>query len=239
MKTYIITRFSILDANSNSWVITRENKDAQELKNKLFSENRLKEKMSAFEKITYKSIINQTNQNFIWLIFISTILPEMYKKILYNMEKDNIKILEVNNINEFNKYISSYDYEQDYSTVRLDDDDGLNLNFVEKINYFYKKSTNKNEIYSLVNGRKITIKNSDIYLENKIFKYKKIAIGLSKFNGNIYSCGDHTKVDENNNIIYDEDINMFLIYSSKICDTKREFNMTESIKIDDIISYIK
>lgn len=65
MKTYIITRFSILDANSNSWVITRENKDAQELKNKLFSENRLKEKMSAFEKITYKSIINQTNQNFI------------------------------------------------------------------------------------------------------------------------------------------------------------------------------
>lgn len=239
MKTYIITRFSILDTNSNSWVITRKNKNIEELKNNLFSENRLNEKMLAFEKITYKSIINQTNQNFIWLIFISSILPKKYKKILYDMKKDNIKIIEVNNINEFNKYISSFDYEKDYSTVRLDDDDGLNINFVEKLNYFYNKSDNKSEIYSLVNGHKITIKNGDIYLENNIFKYKKIAIGLTKFNGNIYSCGNHTRVDENNKVIYDEDDNMFLIYSSKICDTKREFNISESAKIEDIISYIK
>ena len=223
MNTYIITRFSILDESSKSWVLTRENKNRDELKSKLFSEERLSEKMKVFKNITYKSIINQINKNFTWLIVTSNELPGKYKSELYSIESENIKVYEVNKMSDFNKLIDSYEYESEYCTARLDDDDGLSLDFVEKLNQIYENS-DKSEIVSFPNGNKITFKNDKIYLDNQKTHFKKIAIGLTKFNGNIYSCGNHTKVDEKYKVIYDNTENMYLVYCSDHCDTKRKFD---------------
>jgi hypothetical protein len=228
MKTYIITRFSILDESSNFWILTRENKNRDELKNKLFSEDRLSEKMKVFKNITYKSIINQENKNFIWLIVTSNELPEKYKSELYSIESENIKVYEVDKMSEFNKLINSYEYESEYCTARLDDDDGLSLDFVERLNSIYKNS-DKSEIVSFPFGRKITFKDDKLYLENKTIYQEKIAIGLTKFNGNIYSCGNHNKVDEKYKVIYDYTEDMYLLYCSNNCDTKRKFNFLDCL----------
>jgi hypothetical protein len=223
METYIITRFSILDTKSDSWVITRENKNINVLKNKLFSEERLSEKIWTLKNITYNSLISQTNKNYQWLIYTSKELPMNYKSELYSLENDKIKIIEVENQSDFFKKIRDYDYGDEYSTVRLDDDDGLNPLFVEKINQIYKKNK-EYKIVSFPKGLKVTNIGEKLYVEKEDFYYKKIALGLTMFNGNIYLSGNHTKIDESFNILYDETPNMYLIFSSENCDTKRKFN---------------
>jgi hypothetical protein len=130
METYIITRFSILDVDCGDWIISRDDKDKEQLKKKLFDETRLREKFWAFENVTYRSIINQTNQNFFWMIFISNELPIKYKDKLYAYERHNVKIFEVINMAEFFNILKNSKYSPEYSTVRLDDDDGLNINFI-------------------------------------------------------------------------------------------------------------
>lgn len=231
MKTYIITRFSILDIDSKSWTLTRESNSETELINKLFDEKRLDEKLFAFEHITYKSLINQVNKDFIWYIITSKYLPSNYKEKIYKFKKENIKVIEVENMSEFNSFVKNIDYEKEYATVRLDDDDGLNLLFIDKLKEIYKNS-NKEEVVSFYKGRKITKHNNQIIVENDEFIYKKIAAGLCKFNGNIYSCGNHTEIDQKYEVIYDDSENMFFIWSSEYCDTKRKFNMSNIEKFE-------
>jgi hypothetical protein len=190
METYIITRFSILDVDCGDWIISRDDKDKEQLKKKLFDETRLREKFWAFENVTYRSIINQTNQNFFWMIFISNELPIKYKDKLYAYERHNVKIFEVINMAEFFNILKNSKYSPEYSTVRLDDDDGLNINFIKKVNNIYRNSR-KTEILSFPFGIKFTRKDGEIFIEKKKMNKPKIALGLTKFNGNIYSCRDH------------------------------------------------
>lgn len=234
MKTYIITRFSILDAKSDSWVISRENKDLEKLKKNLFSEERLSEKMWTFRNLTYDSVISQKNENYFWMIYTSTQLPENYKNELYSLETDKIKIYEVDDQNEFFRKIKQYNYENEYSTVRLDDDDALHISFIDKINNLYEKR-NDIKIVSFPNGLKICRKNGNLYVEKDIFRYKKIALGLTMFNDIIYLAGNHVKIDEKFKILYDQTPNMYLIYSSDNCDTKRKFNFNNCtlFKLDE------
>lgn len=240
MKTFIITRFSILDTNTTSWAITRENEN-EKLKEKLFSKDRLDEKFKSFENITYKSVINQTNQNFIWIITISTHLPKEYKNRLYEItsKNNNIEIYEVGNMKEFYNLCNTYNYPSNYSTTRLDDDDALNINFIKDLNIEYNKSIEKNEIYSLVNGNKITIHNGQLYIDKNKEEFKNIALGLSKFNGNIYSCGNHNKVHEKYKVIYNKRDFSYLLYSSDFCDTKRKFDFDNATKINNILDILK
>jgi hypothetical protein len=227
MKTYFITRFSILDETKKVWQLTKKSLSKESLADKLFAPGRLDEKFNAFEKITHKSIMSQTNKNFNMLVFTSKYLPSEYKNRLHSLGNEFIKVFEVENMNEFSRIVRNYEYEKEYSTVRLDDDDGLNPNFVSKLNEIYEKS-NKNEVVSFPMGRVVTLSNNNLLIYNKPLERKNIALGLSKLNGNIYLCGHHTKIHERFNVIYDDYPEMFLLYASKVCDTKRKFNFTNS-----------
>lgn len=231
MKTYIITRFSIFDPESRSWVLTRDNQtNPDRLKELLFNPNRLNEKFWTFENITYYSVVNQKNSNYLWLIYISNELPPEYKNRIKKIENDNIKIIEVKSQSEFFKHTINYKYEKNFSTVRLDDDDGLNLNFIDIVNTYYQE--NSNDILSFPNGILITKKDNNLYQENQKKHLKKIAVGLSMFNHNIYNCGNHTELDKNFNVIYDNTPDMYLLYASDNCDTKRKFNFNDSSVFD-------
>jgi len=237
MKTYFIIRFSILDETKKIWKLNKTSLSKESLADELFAPGRLDEKFNAFEKITHKSIMSQTNKNFNMLVFASKYLPSEYKNRLYSLGNEFIKIFEVENMNEFSRIVRNYDYEKEYSTVRLDDDDGLNPNFVSRLNEIYEKS-NKNEVVSFTLGRVVTFSNNNLLVENNSLKIKNIALGLSKLNGNIYTCGHHYTIHERFNVIYDDYPEMFLLYASKVCDTKREFNFNDSsvFSIDDWIS---
>ena len=218
MLVYIITRFSILDFNFKGYRLTRKNsKDAQDYKNKLFAKNRLDYKFNSFEKITLPSIINQTNQNYVWEIYTSKFLPEEYKERLIKLTKpyNKIKIYFIESFKDFNK---SEKTTGKYCTVRLDDDDGLNKNFV-KILQQYKN--HKNVIVSFPHGQKITIQNNEIIYGVKM-EYKKNAFGLCAIDMNIYNCGEHTRVDKNFKVIYNNAPDMYFANCSEFCDTKRK-----------------
>ena len=224
----IITRFSIFDCNANSWQLKRESTDCSMIRNKLFDNKRLETKLNAFRQITYKSITEQTNQNFIWLIYISNIYPEKYLKIMKDIInsshiRNKIRLIPVQSMSEFMsncslqlKKISPSD---NFISVRLDDDDGLSPNFLSALIKYKDKSRH---IISFPKGINITLKDNRVIYGSEIM-YKKIALGLSAVNMNIYSCGSHTKVDQKYPVIYDYLNKSYYLFCSQQTDTKREF----------------
>lgn len=100
----------------------------------LLNEFRLDEKFKIFINNTYPSMMNQTNQNFEWVIQVHDDIPiKIYDK-LKSLEKIIvIKNSEIGNISDwtFKNFITQ---DTDFiMTSRIDDDDMLHINSVEQI----------------------------------------------------------------------------------------------------------
>lgn len=216
MITHIITRFSILDYDFKGYILTKK-LDKDTYYKKLFSSERLDYKFKSFEMITLPSILNQTNQNYIWHIYTSEYLPDVYKEKLMNLtnQHKSICVYYIKSHKEFNKI----KFDSDYCTMRLDDDDGLSSNFIENLQKYKNKI---NTIISHPNGKSVTIQNDKVIIGKKI-QYKLVALGLCAIGMNIYHCGAHTKVAEKHNVIYDDAPDMYLINASIHCDSSRKF----------------
>jgi len=219
LKHYIITRFSILDVNTDKFILTRTN-TKEEIINILFDNNRLNFKFSVFDKMTYPSIINQTYKNYVWLIFASAYLPEEYKIKLNKYTRKQIKIIYVKNFQDMDTYLEKQLQDvNNYTTIRLDDDDGLCNTYLEELN---KYKNNNNCIISFPNGIKFKlIDNQIIYGLKSIFK--KNAQGMTAINFNIFNAGNHMLVDKKYNVIYDNYEDAYFLCCSEYCDTKRNF----------------
>ena len=220
---YISTRFSIFDPNIGGLRLKRNAKSTQEYKNKLFDEGRLNYKFTSFELVTLPSIKKQTYKNYIWYIFTSVHLPQKFKDRLEKSIKDikQIKCIYIDKIKDFNKYKKESGFDV-YSTIRLDDDDGLAPNFLENINK-HINNNNKSSKYCIshINGVKITIENNKIKY-GKQRQQKNNAQGLCAVNMDIYSCGNHTKVSDRHKTIHDKTKNMFLQNCNpEYCDSGR------------------
>ena len=216
MLTYIITRFSIYDYNTKHFKATR-NLNKFEYKKQLFSEDRLNYKFKSFELITLPSVLNQTNQNYIWYIYSSIYLPEIYKQRLLDLTNNNPKII-CTFIESFKYFNKINQINTKYCTIRLDDDDGLSHTFIEKLNLF--KHEKDKTIISHPNGRKCKINNGNV-IHGTAVHIKNVAIGLCAIGMNIYNCGDHTSVHKKFRVIYNNTPNMYMVNCSPFCDTKR------------------
>ena len=86
-KLLIITRFSILIKQD---ICFRQNRyaDLEKKKEDLFNESRLNERFWYFENICLKSLANQTDNNFIHLVFSSKYLPDIYKSKLDSLQQN-------------------------------------------------------------------------------------------------------------------------------------------------------
>ena len=220
LHNYIITRFSILDYTFKGYKLSKDNSE-QDYKKILFEKNRLNFKFNVFEKMTLPSIINQTSNNYTWLIYTSIYLPDEYKIKLINLVKTNknIKIIYVNTFKEFFDDIDKQISHDEYTTIRLDDDDGLNHKFIEILNN-YNYNDMKNKILSFPLGKKFKVDNKIIFGDNTNFK--NIALGLTAFNMIIYNCGDHTKINNKYDVIYNNIEEAYYLCCSEYCDTKRK-----------------
>lgn len=216
MITHIITRFSIFDFNFKGYRITKE-LDKDTYYNQLFSSERLNHKFKVFEKITLASILNQTNQNYIWHIYTSEYLPENYKLKLKDltMSHKSIRVYYIKSFKEFNKIL----FDSEYCTIRIDDDDGLSPYFIENLQ---KYKNDINTIISHQNGNYVTITNDELVIGEQIL-YPNIALGLCAIGMNIYTCGNHVKIATKFKVIYDNAPNMYLVNADDNCDTKRKF----------------
>lgn len=218
MKVYIITRFSIFDHDWKGYVMTKT-LGIEKYKSYLFSKQRLDYKFNSFEKITLPSIVSQTDDNYIWEIYTSEYLPIEYKnRLLASTNKyKNIKVFFVNSFKEFFNKCEKND--DKYCTVRLDDDDGLNKDFVKTLQKYKDKTK---EIISFPLGKKCTISNNKI-IYGKNINIKHIALGLCAIDMNIYHCGDHTKLHNKFKVRLDMTPDMYLLNCSEFCDSKRRF----------------
>lgn len=162
----------------------------------LLNINRLRSKLELFIDTCYKSLINQTNQNFDHVVLVH---PNCPKEII-----EKLSMLEVIVITDLEMYINSLDMSMyDYLiTSRIDDDDMLHPNSVNKI-----QEIDKDIKFGLVgfrNGCTLIYNSTSPYIFNWCSESGFIAIGMSLVqNLNIYPeiklnihCGDHTKIRE-------------------------------------------
>lgn len=232
MLTYIITRFSIFDENCKFFNIQH----SEQYKKKLFNTIRLDYKFNLFENVTLPSIVNQTNQNFIWYIYASEYMPPYYRIKLCELTKKykNINCVFIKSFDEFNKF--KY-IDDKFCTVRLDDDDYLNKDFIEKLNKY--KNEKKETIISFPYGNQYvynTLKNKIII--GKETNYNLIALGLTCIDDNIYRHS-HSKIDFNTkNVILDDSKNMYLIHCGHYCDSGRPFDVKPENK-REYLDYVR
>lgn len=224
MTVFFITRFSIPDLLKKHFQISKQ-LDGKDYKEFLFSKERLDKKMIYFEYLCFSSITSQTNKNWKWFIFVSYELPEEYLIFLEKLIKpyhNKIFIHFVSDMIDFKETLSNIlnNEKKPYISSRIDDDDGISDSFVEKILHYLPMDKH---IINFVHGR-VSFYNEftkDIDFGNLI-TYFNNSVGLSIVNHNIFDLGNHVKIHEKNNIIYNNQKNMFfLTHDEKWCDTKR------------------
>jgi len=217
MIVNFLTRFSIFDPKLKAWQLNKKNNVA-EYKKKLFDPKRLTYRINNFEKICLKSILSQKYTEWKWHIGISDQLPEEFQHRLYSLCEDSrIVIYKVNGLDSF---INMCDQKHNnYATVRLDDDDGLNTDFCSIL---LKYKEEKNTIVSFPYGRSIVLDNNNIVYGSDVF-YKNIALGLSAINFNIFRAGNHSLVHQKYKVIYDNSTEMYYLNCGEYCDTQRKF----------------
>lgn len=131
--TFIITRF-----NLRLWTKDKHNRTTQ-------SEEWLKQRFELFEKFCFPSIKNQTDKNFIWLCLFDEQTPSEYlgKIQSYIQESHNFLpvFLDEKDSKEVSQCISDliHTYMNDNHhliTIRLDNDDALNVRFIDEVKRF-------------------------------------------------------------------------------------------------------
>ncbi|RLF50229.1 MAG: hypothetical protein DRN24_06895 [Thermoplasmata archaeon] len=224
MRVHFITRFSIYDPKFRGFRISTDY-NQKEYEKRLFDKDRLNHKFDTFQNITLPSIIDQTSDDWEWLIYTSDRLPNEYMKRLQMLVEDyrNIKINTVKDFPEFFKKNLTYNYEDSFATVRLDDDDGLNKCFVEKLQQYSK---NVGSIVCFTEGRLVKYVKGRVVMGEKVSE-KNYALGLAGIGVKIYNTGRHSDIDTRYNVIYDSSPDMFLMTCSPFTDTKRGFNALE------------
>jgi len=220
MKLLIFTRFSILDIKCVSAFKSFNVFNENILKEKLFSKDRLDYKFEVFSKVTYPSIINQTFKDYIWLIFTSKYLPEEYKNKLETYRTSNIIIYYVENFSEMRKIMDNELKDlKNFTTIRLDDDDGLMETYLEKLNLYENE---KGKIVTFPNGIRYKLDDDKIIYGSQIC-FPNIACGLTAIEFNIFSAGDHSTIHQRFQIIQNKEKNSYYLCCSEYCDTKRRF----------------
>jgi hypothetical protein len=158
--------------------------------NHLFDEQRIISRLFFFKKLTIPTILGQTNQNFEWIIFISSLLPVKYKEFIRSIS-EKILVIETNQ-----KIISNQELaelhspkESNYISVRLDDDDGLCIDYFELL---LKKYSSNNLLIGSKNILIVTNYEKNL-VYSKTTKNFLVSSGFSSKNKHVYDIGGHAK----------------------------------------------
>lgn len=130
---YILTRFNL---RATDWTFTKN-------KEKVLTEEWLKERFDLFENFCFSSVKNQSNQNFKWLVFFDVNTPEFYKIKVEEFRKsyENFYPFFIdgmpNFLPEIVKNIKLMDNEKYIITSRLDNDDSIHEDYVKVIQRYF------------------------------------------------------------------------------------------------------
>lgn len=221
VKHYIFTRWSLYDPERfASFHIGKNSSSDEEFKKMLFNESRLRTRFEFFEKMTYPSVINQTYKNYEWRIYTSVFLPQEYKDRLNKLQTDYIKVIYLKPGQLVEDTDVTIKGQKNFTTMKLDDDDGLAPTFLEKLN-LYTSQTGK--IITFPFGILYTIVDGKVVLGGK-HEFRNINLGITAIGFNIFRTGNHFTVDERFDVIVDNTPDMYWLCCSDVCDTKRKFS---------------
>lgn len=136
----ITTRFNV---PTKIWTKTREG-------DKPLSEDWLKDRFEIFQKYCLPSFKNQSNENFIWLVFFDKEIPQEYKIIIDQIKKDFPKFIalfvqdfEDMQIKALEIIPSFYTTDTKFViTTDIDNDDLLHRDFVKTVQDHYEPRNN-------------------------------------------------------------------------------------------------
>ncbi|WP_334065352.1 glycosyltransferase [Alteromonas genovensis] len=246
-KIFYIVRYSVFN-HSNAWNLSKELVNVEDYKAALFEKRRLDLKFELFSKLTLPSVTTQVREesdcNYEVIVLTSDELPTKHMNDLVSLKQDMpFTILPVERNQNYARVCSQYIHEQFaeagtdrvYATVRLDDDDILANNYEARLRK-YLHSLNFDYIVTFPLGlESYIVSSTDGYrVENTLdINFKKIALGLAHIGFyrssensfksktiHIYQTGNHTKVDERFNVIYDMTPKVYLRVSYDMQDTK-------------------
>lgn len=229
----VLIRYSLLLEDLKGWLISRT--DIETYKKTLFDNERLKERLNLFLNLTLPSLVNQklineriegTNiHSFQVILVTSEDLPDSHKVEIDNIASQyswlSIKYIPSTGVritsvitNYIEKLYSEVKKPILYSSIRLDDDDALSVDFLDQLKS-YVKEENIGRAITFPNGYYAVYDN-----ELKCFKsicdmfHPKLALGLAFVNKydergyadeikTIYGAGNHIRIDRRVPVISD------------------------------------
>jgi hypothetical protein len=153
---FLITRFNL---KQNVWIKDRNSNPIS-----ISNDNWLKQRFELFETYCLPSVRAQSCKNFKWLIYFDTNTSESYKNKIINYQKIFPNILPKfifgmkELLSSIKKDISTETSNSIVITTRLDNDDCLHENFIEKIQFCILNNQVMNGIVDIPNGYCLQIK---------------------------------------------------------------------------------
>jgi hypothetical protein len=191
--------------------------NASEYHSWLYDEKRIEKRLEFFETITKYSIERQTYDNYEWIFYIGRGLPSKYKDHLSKINKSKLFIIEKYKDINYENFNSS---QEPYISIRLDDDDGLHPEYLEKIKDFDKP----NEIIAPFYGKYFNLlEDGKIQAHSVNNKHTIKACGVGAYNKNIHCLSNHTKFRKKFPINFIENKDMFFVSVGEHTSVGRKF----------------
>ena len=162
----------------------------------LYEEPYFSDRFNIFQNITLPSFTQQTNKNFVLCVYHTNLIPSD-KKVLFNKLEKQYPFLR--NIYTENKIYLPDDLKQSQMlTFRIDNDDGIALDFIEKLQQIKNTVGNKtsNFAISIPHMRKIARIDSFLYqtLETDFISNSMGLAYLGNDGRTVMNLGNHTKI---------------------------------------------
>lgn len=253
----IIVRYSVLLSKPTSFIIGRE-LDYGRYKEALFASKRLEIHEFLFLNVTLASLLEQLEsghkKNTTVFVLTSDQLPSKYLQTLEYLETKYswFKLLKITGNEGISKKVKTnlnFAATTLVATIRLDDDDALSMDFLDKIDD-YLIDTNNDTCISFSKGLSSKFCTQTLkYVATVETVTPKIALGLtyidtyeptSKQNfKTIFDLGNHNKIDQIKPLIINSDQVSFLRTLHQESDTKgQELSIGRRIENAEIADYI-
>ncbi|MGQ7242623.1 glycosyltransferase [Salinicola sp. V024] len=207
-----ITRFNIVTKESRSWFHGTRNLSLEEAENKAFEYHSMKHRvdlLSSFALNTYQHL-NSASDTSYGVVVISDNMPKEWKERVYDLVSvvNNVEILEIPVESQFksevSKYVISRFSGRKVFSYRLDDDDVLCGDYVEKIHELFKDARHK-QVICFSDGYQMTrYGENDFRIVDR--NWPNIGLGMGVFNlkddgETILHMGSHGDMEKRHDFI--------------------------------------
>lgn len=200
----------------------KKRKSKEDIARILFRPKRMERRLFLFENLCLPSLANQKFQNFQHVVLVSTEMPSHYLQRLENLQaKFGFRIEEVKNdqtVPSVAKRVAAEVFNGSEITVtsRLDDDDALGCEFLQKVDRV-SRDFSTGGIISFTNGVEMRFERQGLSVApiSKPFYalgMSYVEVGVSRPR-TVFSCGNHARVAQNFDCILAADESAYIVSS--------------------------